>query len=132
MTFARSHKIPGIDEVYVMDGADQALTNTLHSLGMDKASRVRIILPPCERAVNGSAYAFVCYDWNYVFSSKEVDASLSRTLPNGFLDAVKEVDPDGPHGTWVIQYRHDPALLRGELADSVGPPRRPPFVPSVA
>jgi hypothetical protein len=115
--FALKHKKKGIQSVYVMDGANEGITEALHSYGMDKQSRVRIILPPSQ-APNGNPYVFVAYDWNYVFGSKEVDAALPKEEPKGFRDAANEIDPDAQVGTWVVQAREEIPLLWRVLSDS--------------
>lgn len=93
--FVHVHNVSGISYTYINKGAHEGLTQILHPLGMDKESPMRIILPPCV-AIKGNSYAFVCYDRNNMFSSKEIDVTLPNALPTGFL---KKLDPDAPFRT---------------------------------
>lgn len=96
-----------------------ALTQHLHSLGLDPNVRVRALMP-MGRNSSRSSYVFVCWEWNYVLYAKEIETALPRRgLPKGFQESVQKIQKDAVLGTWCVSLTDEWGILREELGDSV-------------
>ena len=122
-SFLTKHNQAPLSEMSHMEMYVEKMAALFTSLGVK--GRLRIF-EPWVSIFQGSDYVFLCYDWVYVLASKEVEMSLTRKMPDGYLEVVKQIkedDDDETHvGTWVVCREDEEWALysKYKFSDSVG------------
>lgn len=113
--FLKSHNLHPTIPGHLRPSDLGAIPGLLTSLGVE--SKVRLFEPVLE-GFKESDRLFLCYDWVYVLAEKQVEASLKKLLPEGFLEVVgNKILQDRQKaivGTGVICFEQEWGLIEEE------------------